>query len=211
MKYKPVDLRRVILREPCEETDAAAAQEAESEQSDRENNAPAVLKPVAVSFSQDPEIFKILHWVGLHFIRYVVGDHTYQEKVGQYVDFWEWATDSDLAFALMALDVYYDEAKREMGGGKRKGGVGRRKGEGEVNIKGTAVRARYVDYKRALKENMKDETGDMEDFTRKYNEAFKTPAYENLHGKTVGDDTNDEPGESEEEGLSELLDVSGFF
>ena len=192
MKYKSEDLRTVILREPDEPVVTVPGVAAAPKE--------------YVSFEQDPAIMDLLVWVGLHFVRCVVGDQTYQANVRDRVPFWDWATDSDLAFALMVLDQYYEEAKKELDKKRnrsegddsdenragRSRQVGRPRTDGEVNKKGTTLRGAYLEYRDALHESMQDSNKTAAAFKEKYNKAFEEPAYAELFGvgqeKTTTDD-----------------------
>ena len=214
MKYKPKDLRAVILREPAEPVETVPG---------------VTAAPIEyVSFEHDEAIMELLVWVGLHFIRCVVGDQTYQANVRDRVPFWDWVTDSDLAFALMVLDQYYDEAKKELDKKRsrseegddenenrtgRRRQVGRSKADGEVNKKGTTLRGTYLWYRDALNECMQDLNKDAAEFKKKYSEAFEGPAYTDLFGVAqTGTTTPPDPTVklSEAEKLSKYLSIGSL-
>lgn len=227
MTYKPEDLRRVILRETVVPHPAQGI----AGQSDQETNAAATQRRICspVSFEIDPEIMEVLVWVGIKFIRCVVGDQRHQENVRKFAPFWDWVTDSDLAFALMTLDEYCDAAEKELekrrnrngggdsavvgGGGGRQ--VGGRKAGGSGNKKGSELKTRYLVYRNALHKIMQDENGDKAKFMTAHNAKFEQPAYDELNGGVpendgATDDTQVMRELSENEQLSNYLNLESI-
>jgi len=80
---------------------------------DREEGAGAV----------EPGADAILLWVAINFIGCVVSEICFKTETKAKASIWKWVTVSDLAFALMVIDLYYDEIKKEVEKEKERIGI----------------------------------------------------------------------------------------